>query len=621
MIASKRSRFLRPAQFSATAAMIVLALLASACSSSGTDGPKAGHTSLPSQVGHARSGGTAVVAQQPGRTPTTIFPLAPPSQGTTIAPGVMWRALYHPSGDPEQAADFDLSLASPPSFSSDRKTVTIQLHDYTWSNGKPVTSSDVAFTFALLKAALAKSPANWAFYTPGQFPDGVTAEATDSKTVTLHLKTPYNRSYLIAMLTQLFVLPSSDWNIASTGGPHLDYTKAANAKAIYSYLAKQSENQKAFATNPLWKVVDGPYRLKSFDPVSGSFSLTINSKYTGPTKPKLKEVEFKAFTSTAAIFNQYKAGELTVGRLDSRYISQIPELESKGYHVYGAPSPGRSDPMLINFANTKNNFDKVISKLYIRKALQYLINQPDYIKSRGIYNGAAVENYSPVGQGTAYPPSFGSRAPYPYDPDAAKKLLTDHGWNVVPNGTTTCEKPGTGAGHCGAGIPKGQEIRFTVVSANTPAYVGARDVAFESAAKSLGIKITTVTKSLNYMYKSLGNTFAPSNKNKWAMQDAGASINLGGYPTSNGLFNTSGSFNLGSYSDSKADRLIKQSVFGADSNALSAEATYLGKDLPALFFPTPNTLLVWKKKLSGPPSSFRLLLNYWYSPEQWYYTK
>jgi peptide/nickel transport system substrate-binding protein len=616
-----KGRFDHTRRLPAGAALLVaLALVAGACSA-GSDSTKRDFQDLPTETGHARDGGKVVVAQTPGLTPSTIFPYAPPAQGTTIAPGVMWRALYHPSGDPKQEVDVANSLADLPTFSADRRTATIRLHDYSWADGKPVVASDVVFTLDLLKGALAKSPANWGFYTPGQFPDGVTAEATDAKTVVLHLKTAYNTSYLVAILTELFVLPSHAWNIASPGGPHLDYTQPANAQAIYAYLSKQSSDQASFSTNPLWKVIDGPYQLKSFDPVTGSFVLTVNKAYSGPTTPRLTEVDFKAFTSTAAIFNQYKAGTVTVGRLDSTYISQIGSLESKGYQVYGAPSPGRSDPMLINFANTTNNFDKVIAQEYVREALQRVIDQPGYIKSRGIYDGAAVQNYSPVGQGTAYPPSFGSTAPYPYDPVAAKKLLADHGWKVVPNGSTTCQAPGTGPNQCGAGIPRGQTISFTVVSANTPAYVGARDVAFQSAAKQLGIKVTTVTKSLNYMYANLGNSYAPANKNKWGMQDAGASVNLGGYPTSNGLFNTTGSFNLGSYSSPDADRLIEQSTFGANPKALSAEATYLGKDLPGLFFPTPDTLLVWKKTLSGPPASFRLLLNYWYTPELWYLTK
>ncbi len=52
---------------------------------------------------------------------------------------------------------------------------------------------------------------------------------------------------------------------------------------------------------------------------------------------------------------------------------------------------------------------------------------------------------------------------------------------------------------------------------------------------------------------------------------------------------------------------------------LSAEVTRLSEDLPVLFFPTPDTLVVWKDTLSGPPSSFNSLLSFLYTPELWYF--
>ncbi len=213
------------------------------------------------------------------------------------------------------------------------------MKDYTWSDGKPVTAGDVVFSLALLKAAVAESPANWSFYTPGQFPDGITAEATSPDTLTLKLRTAYNPSYLLSMLTLLYVMPSERWNIARTGGPHLDYTRPRNARAIYDYLTNQSGHQSTFATNPLWQVVNGPYRLKSFDPSTGSFSLVPNRSYSGPGGSRLDQVDFKAFTSASAVLNQFKAGRLTVGTLDSGFITQINALKKHGYHVYGAPAP------------------------------------------------------------------------------------------------------------------------------------------------------------------------------------------------------------------------------------------------------------------------------------------
>lgn len=594
---------------------LVVLLMTAACGGGGGSANDIAKTP-PKQTGVPKNGGTAVVALTPGLSPNYIYPYPPASaSGTVIARGQLWRSLYRPSGQGDQIVDTGPSLAELPVYSQDRKTVTIRMKDYKWSTGRPVTAADVVFSLDLLKAALADSPANWSFYTPGQFPDGISAKATAADTLTLTLDTAYNPSYLLSMLSLLYIMPSAEWNIARTGGPHLDFTQPRNAKAIYDHLTKESSDQKTFATNPLWQVVNGPFRLKAFDPTTGSFSLVANKAYSGPGEKRLDQVDFKAFTSAAAVLNQFKAGNLTVGTLDSGFISQVGALKSKGYNVYGAPAPARFDSLTINFKNTVNGFDKVIAQPYVRQAFQRLIDQKGYIAGRGIYGGAGSENYSTAGADSPYPPAFGSTAPYAHDPDAARKLLADHGWKVVPDGATTCENPTL----CGAGIKQGQSIRFTLASADSPKYVGARDVAFASAAKKLGIQVDLVTKSLNYMYANYGNSFAPAKANEWAMQDYGPLYLAAGYPSSNTVFNTDGSFNLGSYADPKADKLINESTFGADSKALAAEVTELGKDLPALFLPTPNTLVVWKNTLSGPSSSFQALLSSLYAPEQWYF--
>lgn len=603
------------------ALIISVALLVSGCTASQEPRDlEASYSTLPPEAGNPTDGGTVTVALTPGLSPNYIYPYPPAAaNGTVIARGLMWRSLYRPSGEGDQIVDAELSLAEPPSFSADGKTVTIPLKDFSWSTGTPVVADDVVFSLALLKAALAESPANWSFYTPGQFPDGVTATASAPDTLTIELETAYNPSYLLSMLTLLYVMPSAEWNIAETGGPHLDYTNPENAAAIYGYLTKESESQSTFASNPLWQIVNGPFKLKSFEPSTGSFSLSPNEAYSGPGDSRLDQVDFKAFTSAAAALNQYKEGNLTVGTLDSSFVTQIDALKAEGYNVYGAPAPARFDSMILNFGNTVDNFDKIIAQLYVRQALQHLIDQQGYIDSRGIYNGAGSLNYSTAGSDSPYPPEFGDTPPYPYDPAAAEKLLTDNGWNVDPGGATTCERAGTGPGECGEGIPDGQEISFTLASANTPAYVGARDLAFVSEAKKLGINIKTVSKSLNYMYANYGNSYAPATMNEWAMQDNGPMYLAAGYPSSNTVFNTEGSFNLGSYSNAQADELINASTFGADAGALSAEVTSLAEDLPVLFFPTPHTLVVWKDTLTGPPSSFNALLSFLYTPELWYF--
>ncbi|RSN51847.1 hypothetical protein DMH01_42245, partial [Amycolatopsis sp. WAC 04182] len=191
------------------AAAVVTA--ATACTGGGgaAKDAAAGYASQPAQSGKPKDGGAVTVALTPGLSPNYIYPYPPASaNGTVIARGLMWRSLYRPSGEGDQVADAELSLAEPPAYSPDRKTVTIKMKDYKWSDGTPVTAEDVVFSLTLLKAALAESPANWSFYTPGQFPDGVTAKAAKPDTLTLALETAYNPSYLMSMLTLLYVMPS-----------------------------------------------------------------------------------------------------------------------------------------------------------------------------------------------------------------------------------------------------------------------------------------------------------------------------------------------------------------------------------------------------------------------------
>ena len=50
----------------------------------------------------------------------------------------------------------------------------------------------------------------------------------------MHLTQPYNPGFFLNNNLQdtnnVYPLPSTSWNIAAPGGPHLDYTNPANAK-------------------------------------------------------------------------------------------------------------------------------------------------------------------------------------------------------------------------------------------------------------------------------------------------------------------------------------------------------------------------------------------------------
>ncbi len=103
------------------------------------------------------------------------------------------------------------------------------------------------------------------------------------------------------------------------------------------------------------------------------------------------------------------------------------------------------------------------------------------------------------------------------------------------------------------------------------------------------------------------------------MDFGGFSIN--NYPTTNQIFNSTGSYDFGGYTDKKLDALVNASVYGSDPAAVSKEASYLTQQLPAIFQPLPDNVYAWKTTLSGPPESFSSLTQYRLFAEFWHFTK
>jgi len=209
---------------------------------------------------------------------------------------------------------------------------------------------------------------------------------------------------------------------------------------------------------------------------------------------------------------------------------------------------------------------------------------------------------------------------YPFSISDAISLLKSHGWTVTPNGTDVCKSAGTGATQCGAGIPAGTKLAFPLVSNTSPAIIGEQTTDLASEAKKAGITINLSSDNFNHMIETYNDPASPKTINKWAVEDFGGFSNST-YPTTLGVFNSTGSSNLGGYDSPQADKLINASITSSNPAAVTAEASYLTTQQPGLFQPNPDLVQVWKKTLSGAPSSFESLTQYQLNPEYWYFTK
>lgn len=594
---------------SALAALTAVAAL-SACTSSSGGG-----------TGKPVSGGDVTWAEQPGAAPNYIFPLDALQYFSTnnIAQFqyLMWRPLYWIGSGKNVVLNKDLSLADPPQYSNGNKVVTIRLKNWKWADGKPITSRDVTFWINLLRA----NKANWGEYAPGYFPDDVakvSAPSTDK--VVLTLEEPVSPEWFtMSELTQISPLPQHVWDKTSVSGKVGDYdTTAAGAKAVYKFLDSQSRDKSTYASNPLWQVVDGPWKLSAFD-ASGRAKFVPNASYSGPIKAKLASFTEVPFTSGESEYNSLRAGSLTYGYIPQTDIAQKQLLESRGYHV---------DPWYlwsmniipINFNNPQ--VGPMLRQLYIRQAMQSLINEKQYESAILHNNGAADNGPVPTYPKTPYLTPTQMKGAYPYDVGRASSLLKSHGWSVQPNGVSTCVKPGSGADQCGPGISAGQKLSFSLSYASGISEVSQEMQAWKSDLSRVGIQLNLSQAPLNDLFAGLTPCKPTQSACSWQMAYWGNGWEFAPdyYPSGEVAFSTGAIGNWGSYSDPQMDARIRATTQQAGLGVFHAWADYTTRQLPMLFMPLSATQIsAISTKLHGaipqPVAGQQM------TPESWYLTQ
>ncbi len=605
-------------RYSLTMTVTAAALAAVVAACGGTTSKVGGGSAV---KGKPESGGTATVAEPSGASPDDIFPL-PPATNTNgynvnLTMGE-WPYLVYTGDGAKSVINPRESLYSSLTWSDNDSVITIVLKSWKWSDGTTITARDFMFVYNLLKV----NYNDWENYLPGLFPADVTkVETPNTHTVVIHLNRSYNPDfYTDDVLVWVPLLPQHAWDKTSLTGKvgNYDQTKAG-ATAVWNFLQKQGSNIATFATSPLWKVVDGPWKLAQFQS-DGYYSWAPNKNYSGPDKPALSKVIFTPFTTDAAEMDTLRSGtSLTVALLPLNDIGQISALKNEGYEVASVPTAGVAE-IVPNLWNPVNG--PLLRLLYIRQALEYQINRPQITSD-------AFHGYADPGNGPV-PVNYGQQwdsplekagGPYAYSPAKAAALLKAHGWKVVPNGTDTCQSPGTGASDCGAGVAAGQKLQFQLLYASGSAYFDQMNAAIQTSEAQAGIHITLKAEPFNTLVATTTTCNAathPTSTCNWQLQQFGYQpYELD--PNGSGIFNTDAVSNYGGYSSPKMDQLINQTEYGSSSAAFFAYEDYAAQQLPWLWLPDPSAVVAYKNNLAGfvPASPFDFVLN----PEVWYFVK
>jgi peptide/nickel transport system substrate-binding protein len=611
---SRRTR-LRPRTLAALGAIALSATTVAACAGSGTSGGTAAEST-------AASSDVAIVPTAQGSTANDIYPLV---TGPQVTPynmqdfqDLMYRPLLWYGGVPGNEFGFEpqLSLASAPVFSDGDTVVTITMKkNFYWSDGVPVTSRDVTFYFHLLEA----DKDNYGEYTPGEFPDNIkSVQALSPTVVRFTLKRAYSPLWFATNeLAQITPFPQQVWDKTSATGKVGNYDETpAGAAAVNKFLLSQAHSLNTYATNPIWQVVDGPWRLKTFS-TRGDIDLVPNTHYSGSPHPRLKELIERPYTSDTAEFNALLAGTgLTDGYVPSEDAAQVKTLESDGYRVYPGITYG-FNYVVINFNSPTAGV--LFRQLYIRQALQHLVNQPQDVKYA--YGGDATASYGPVplAPTSPYTTPYERSNPYPYSTAAAITLLSSHGWTINKGGTDTCAKPGTGAGECGTGIPAGKQLSFKILYASGDPQYALMMEAFQSAAKSVGITINLSEGQFNQITAVTGVCSMGQSACNWDGVMYGGST-MGVYPTGNGFFNTNAN-GQGNYSSAEANTLINDTEYKPGLAYFYEYENYIAQQLPMIWVPWQqydNSVVL--KNLKGFTADEENPFADTF-PENWYYAK
>jgi peptide/nickel transport system substrate-binding protein len=574
--------------------------------------------------GKAIHGGTVTIAEV-AATPNLIFPLDPSTNSNgynvNLTEG-MWPFLVYIGNGASSGVNTQESLYQSLTWSDNNSVVTIVLKPWKWSDGAPITSRDFTFVYNLLKY----NYNNWLGYIPGLFPTDVKQVLTPNQhTVVLDLTRSYNPTfYTDDVLSTIMLLPQHAWDRTSQTGKVGNYDETAKgATAVYNFLEKVGENMSTFATNPLWQVVDGPWKLAAFNS-SGYYAWVPNKNYSGQDKPLLSEVDWTPFTDDTAEMDTLRSGtSLDLASVPANDLKQIPQLEAEGYDVFEVPTPGMAQ-ILPNFypEGSASPAGPLVRQLYIRQALEYLINRPQLVSK-------VFDNYADPGNGPV-PVDYGQQwdsslekagGPYPYSPSKADALLKANGWKVVPNGISTCVKPGTGAGECGTGITAGQPLQFQLLYATGTASFDQQNAAIQSSEDSGGIHITLKGEPFDTLVADTGTCDQASHTLgacDWQLQQFGY-IPYSSDPSGAGIFDTNAITNYGGYSSPEMNNLIDATEYGSSSSAFYAYENYAAEQLPWLWLPLESGVFVYKKDLAGitPTNPFQATLN----PESWYYVK
>ena len=363
-----------------------LALVATACGQPPGGG---GATGTPAAAASPVRGGTAIIAIW--QEPTTLLPLYRNQTVATVVGNGVVEGLAKTRADGQYEGDLAKSvptLGQGVTVTGNKMEVRWELKpDLKWSDGAPVTSADIKFTW---ERWMADPKVN----TRDGFSDIEAIDTPDTLTAIVKYKAIYPR------------YPDNFFGLLPK---HL-YEKEAD-------LSKTDYNRKHVGT--------GPYKVTDFK-VGESITLERNTNYRETGKQYLDKIIFKSVPTSQVAIAQLKAGE--VQGMWNLLESEMLDLEKEAGITIQADRSPSVERIELNTALNKdqtepNSQHPVLGDIEMRKALLYATPKQPIIDR--LLAGKVKPGNSPVSLGWASPQGLVQEG---YDQKKANDVLDRAGW-------------------------------------------------------------------------------------------------------------------------------------------------------------------------------------------------
>jgi peptide/nickel transport system substrate-binding protein len=323
-----------------------------------------------------------------------------------------------------------------------------------WSDGKPLTAADVAWTYSTILKFQSGPTANSAGYVAHMR----SATAPNSTTVVL----TYNRpvANVLSQVQQAPILPEHIWAKYATG----------NGKALTRF------------SNPAPIVSGGPFILQKYTPKQIAL-FKRNPNFYGP-KPHIDGFGLQFFGTTDAMITALKSHQLDGAELVPP--TSVATLKAAHFVVPAVPSY-TFDDFIINSNPQQQASHKELLNPLLRQAFSDAIDRQAIVKTSLLGYGQPGSSIIGPATGHWYNPAI---KPASFNLAQANQLLDQAGYKMGPNGVR---------------IADGHPMTYTVIIPTTIAETyGQRSFQIiQSDFQKIGVKLTEKTLDDSAAYDAI----------------------------------------------------------------------------------------------------------------------